>query len=268
VERVEHTFLFCSYAEEVWEAIKECYGIHLQRRFFLSPRQWLFDVLERCSGIQTTAITLTFWHLWEARNDARNNEGIIHPRRIVEKIKAYVDMVVLHCFKNPRASRCESSSSPLKWTPPPAGTILMNVDAAIFASSRRMGIGAVILDHRGECLAGFSDHLPEVTTPELAEALAIRRATSFSHTQGHRFLIVASDCLSLIHRLNDPAMGRSGLGAVVADIKLMATSFQSCSFKHIPRGLNSAAHQLARSSELSSFFSFHGVVPEPAILMY
>jgi hypothetical protein len=118
VERVEHTFLFCSYAEEVWEAIKECYGIHLQRRFFLSPRQWLFDVLERCSGIQTTAITLTFWHLWEARNDARNNEGIIHPRRIVEKIKAYVDMVVLHCFKKPQASRCESISSPLKWTPP------------------------------------------------------------------------------------------------------------------------------------------------------
>jgi hypothetical protein len=73
VERVEHTFLFCSYAEEVWEAIKDCYGIHLQRRFFLSPRQWLFDVLERCSGVQTTAITLTFWHLWKAKNDARNN---------------------------------------------------------------------------------------------------------------------------------------------------------------------------------------------------
>jgi ribonuclease HI len=138
----------------------------------------------------------------------------------------------------------------------------MNVDAAIFASSRRMGIGAVILDHRGECMAGFSDHLPEVTTSELAEALAIRRATSFAHTQGHWFLIVASDCLSMIHRLNDPAMDRSDLGAVVADIKLMATSFQSCSFKHISRGLNSAAHQLARSSELSSFFSFHGVVPE------
>jgi hypothetical protein len=119
-----------------------------------------------------------------------------------------------------------------------------------------MGIGAVILDHHGECLAGFSDHLPQVTTPELAEALAIRREVSFAHTQGHRFLIVASDCLSLIHRLNDSAMDRSGLGAVVADIKLMATSFQSCSFKHIPRGLNSVAHQLARSSELSSFLVF------------
>jgi hypothetical protein len=49
----------------------------------------------------------------------------------------------------------------------------------IFASSRRMGIGAVILDHQGECLADFSDHLLEATTPELADALAIRRAVSF-----------------------------------------------------------------------------------------
>jgi hypothetical protein len=192
MERVEHTFLFCPYADEVWEAIKDCYDIHLQRRFFLSPRQWLFNMLERCTDIQATAITLTFWHLWEARNDARNNEGTIHPRRIVEKIKAYVDMVVQHCFKEPRASRRESVSSPPRWTLPPAGTTLMNVDAPIFASSRRMGIGAVMLDHQGKCLSGFSEHIKEVTSPEVAEALAVRRLLTFAQTEGHHNLIVAS----------------------------------------------------------------------------
>jgi hypothetical protein len=31
--------------------------------------------------------------IWEARNGERNNERIIHPRRIVERIKA----IYLHC---------------------------------------------------------------------------------------------------------------------------------------------------------------------------
>jgi hypothetical protein len=57
-------------------------------------------------------------------------------------------------------------------------------------------------------------------------------------------------------------MDRLALGAVVEDIKRTALSFRSCSFKHIPRSLNSAAHHLARSTELSNFSSFHGVVME------
>jgi hypothetical protein len=123
----------------------------------------------------------------------------------------------------------------------------MNVGVAIFASSRRMGIGAMILDHQGQCLAGFSEHLLEFTTPELAEALAIRRAISFAQTDDHRFLIVAFDCLSLIHRLNDPAIRpgcSSGMyqidGSIISDLQFQAYS----------PGLNSVSHHLARSNYL------------------
>jgi hypothetical protein len=59
-------------------------------------------------------------------------------------------------------------------------TVLINVDSAIFATSRRMGMGAVILDDQGWCLSGFCEHQNEVTAPELAECLAMRRAIQFA----------------------------------------------------------------------------------------
>jgi hypothetical protein len=75
MEKVEHTFLFCDYAADVWEGIKELYGINLCCHFFRAPRQWLFDILMRSTDTQATAITITIWHIWEARNGARNYES-------------------------------------------------------------------------------------------------------------------------------------------------------------------------------------------------
>jgi hypothetical protein len=56
-----------------------------------------------------------------------------------------------------------------------------------------MGIGAVILDDQGRCLSGFCEHQNDVTSPELAECLAMRRAIQFAHAEGHQHIILASD---------------------------------------------------------------------------
>jgi hypothetical protein len=61
----------------------------------------------------------------------------------------------------------------------------------------------------------------------------------------------ASDCLSLIQRINSSTNDRSEVGAVVADIKRLTTSFSYVSFRHVRRSLNVAAHILARSCEFA-----------------
>jgi hypothetical protein len=50
--------------------------------------------------------------------------------------------------------------------------VLVNVDAAIFSVSRRMGNGVVIRDHNGVCLTACSDYQEEVASLEITEALA------------------------------------------------------------------------------------------------
>jgi hypothetical protein len=87
------------------------------------------------------------------------------------KIMAYVDMIVQHCYKIKPGNMCESSKVQ-NWTPPPPGEIMVNVDAALFPEQRRAA-GAVFRDNLGHCILA---PLPGFPTPEMAEAMALRRA--------------------------------------------------------------------------------------------
>ena len=42
-------------------------------------------------------MVVTIWHIWEARNDVRNNDVRMHPWRVAEKALAYIDFFVQNC---------------------------------------------------------------------------------------------------------------------------------------------------------------------------
>ena len=149
-----------------------------------------------------------------------------------------------------------------RWSPPPEGTVCINVDAALFSSSRQMGTGVVIRNHNGVCLLACSELQQEVTTPELAEALAFRRAVSLACEEGYDKVLAVSDCLSLVQRLKCSDLDRSLVGVVVQDIKQICTSFSDFSFRHVNRQCNNSAHVLARSAELFVSSIFRDVMPE------
>ena len=83
-------------------------------------------------------------HLWLAQNDVRNGEAMRHPHSVAAQIKAYVEMIELHLFGSETSTRRDSTLSSARWTPPPEGTVCVNVDATLFTSSRQMVTGVVI----------------------------------------------------------------------------------------------------------------------------
>jgi hypothetical protein len=84
-----------------------------------------------------------------------------------------------------------------------------------------------------------------VVPPE--QALVLQRAVHLAHEEGFGEVIFASDCLSLVARIQSTAPNRSLVGMLVDDIKDRARSFTSASFIHVKRGLNEATHVLAKS---------------------
>jgi ribonuclease HI len=250
-EDVEHAFLQCQFAQEVWRVVKSSFGLQLTRRDFMSPKLWLFQFLQRATELEATVLTVGCWYIWEARNDVRNNQLCPNPKQTGLKIIAYVDMIVQHCFKVKPGNRCESNKAQ-KWTPPPPGEILVNVDAALFPEQRRSAVGAVFRDNRGECILAFSEPLPGFPSPEMAEALALKRAVVVAKERGLDRVTFASDCLSLIQRIATLSPDRSMVGVVASEIKTLMASFASTSFKHVRRSSNEAAHILARSCDVSS----------------
>jgi ribonuclease HI len=243
--------LLCQFARDVWRDIKKTHNLQLKRREFTSPKHWLFDFLANATEVEATVLAVGFWHIWEARNDVRNNRSQPDPRRVCAKTLAYVDMIIHHCFKQQPGNRRESSTQ-LRWSPPPPGEVLVNTDAALFDDRRSMAMGMVIRDNSGVCLASASLPLQGYTSPEMAEAMALREAVSITRDKGFSKVIFATDCLSLIQRLNSTVHDRSQVGVVVKDIESVAAGFSSASFRHVKRSLNEAAHILARACNLPS----------------
>jgi hypothetical protein len=122
----------------------------------------------------------------------------------------------------------------------------VNVDAAIFSASKQMGGGIVARDHTGNCIAACGERSDNVVTPELAEALVVRKAALFALDEGFSKIIIASDYLSVIQRINSSVTDRSPYGIVIEDIKVISRRFTSCGFHHVLRVLNVAPHRLAR----------------------
>jgi hypothetical protein len=137
----------------------------------------------------------------------------LHPNSIAEKALAYIQMIATYLYKPTVSHRRETETAVLKWSPP-TGTVLVNVDAAIFSNNRRMGAGVVIRDHSDQCLAACSEHMEEVTKPEIAKALAMRRAITLAKDEGFAKIIINSDCLSVVNRVNSMEDDRSLCGPV------------------------------------------------------
>ena len=82
--------------------------------------------------------------------------------------------------------------------------------------------------------------LDEVTSPEIAEALAITSAITLAREEGLDRIILVSDCLSIIQKIHSSS---------VDDIKIIATSLSSVSFRHVSCSCDNSAHDLARRAE-------------------
>jgi hypothetical protein len=67
--------------------------------------------------------------------------------------------------------------------------------------NNKISLGAVFRDHNGDCLLAASEPLTAFTSPELAEAMALRRAVTIAADQGFDRITFGLDCLSLIQRL-------------------------------------------------------------------
>lgn len=88
--------------------------------------------------------------------------------------------------------------------------------------------------------------LENVSVPELAEAKAVSYALACAFADdGYHKIIIASDCANLVNKLKAWEEDRSASGAVVHDIRVLASKFVTISFVYVNRVCNRADHVLA-----------------------
>jgi hypothetical protein len=64
----------------------------------------LFDFLSEATELEVKILAVSFWHIWEARNNVWNNQAQLDLNRIAAKIRTYIDTIVQHCNKPHRVT--------------------------------------------------------------------------------------------------------------------------------------------------------------------
>ena len=74
-----------------------------------------------------------------------------------------------------------SSTNRVTWIPPPANSLKINFDGALFKDINKVGLGVIIRDNHGQVLASLSEQIQLPCSSNLVEAIATARAISFAH---------------------------------------------------------------------------------------
>ncbi|RLM55204.1 hypothetical protein C2845_PM10G12940 [Panicum miliaceum] len=111
-------------------------------------------------------------------------------------------MIAAHCLKPSQPPRCAAPQSRSKNGLHRPDLVCINVDVAIFSSSSSSAIGTVFRNHMGACLLACRKSFCCIISPEVAEALALRCAVVLALEEGFHRVVLQSDYLALILKIN------------------------------------------------------------------
>ncbi|KAL5742092.1 hypothetical protein ACOSP7_028824 [Xanthoceras sorbifolium] len=111
----------------------------------------------------------------------------------------------------------------VKWQPPLAGLVKLNIDVALDIENNSMiGVGVVLRDHKGQVL-GFSwQRFRGCFSPQVAEALAMLRGLHFALELGINPCIVESDASNVVELVNGHKVSLSEISLIVEIQNLLA----------------------------------------------
>ena len=184
------------------------------------------------------------WTIWSCRNQIRVQQNVYPIDQVVPN--AWQVLSVFH-----RANRVQqvpttvSSTNRVTWIPPPANSLKINFDGALFRDINKVGLGVVIRNDHGQVLASLSEQIQLPFSFDLVEAIAVAWAISFAHELSLSNYILEGDSDVVINALKRNDDSLSSFGHILASAKSL-TDVNCITFFHTHRIGNTVAHNLAK----------------------
>nr|POF20470.1 hypothetical protein CFP56_63887 [Quercus suber] len=184
--------------------------------------------------------------IWMGNNRAIHNDSAIPPAKVWDTAnRAFLDFNVARL-----TSPTSLPPSCDHWTTPPSGFFKVNVNGATENGGGNSCIEVVIKDSSGFPISALSSVLPSCFSAEITEAYALLHGVLFALELQIDQVIFESDALSIILSISSEFAG-SDFSHILEDIKAASSTFSHCSFHHLKRDGNRAAHTLAKEAKSS-----------------
>ncbi|CAG7910582.1 unnamed protein product, partial [Brassica rapa] len=249
-ETVMHTFFSCPFAQEVWKLIPLRQEIHLTTdiNFKQALVEFRTAVCLPPSGIATTVLPWVLWAIWSTRNLH------VFENRMLSPLETATKALTLGREWNNAQQQIQPVKKALPIARRPTGSngesgayTICRADAAYDKQSKRAGIAWIFSNGNGTHLSHGSAMLESITSPLVAEAIALRSGLLSAVELEHQKLNAFSDNLTLIRAINNDLQVKEIFG-IVKDIQRISSAFVEISFSHLSRSLNVEADRLAKLS--------------------
>ena len=256
LENVHRALLLCDFANLFWNCWSDVPQMILRNK-------WTFHdsamyILVHKSSHDLELFLTAAWAIWFNRNKFIHEDKCSSPFQVWQMAKNLIEEFNEAASTNlftPRPSKLYS------WSPPPPGVFKINVDGSSSDLEESSSIRVIIRDCKGQTVAAFYKPLQSHFSVELVEVLALEQGIFLAQELQLSRVMFESDALSVINAINDSAFG-TPYGHIIQDISHAQSSFVFCSFKHLNRAFNFAAHKLAQFARRNSFVHlWKGVIP-------
>ena len=122
--------------------------------------------------------------------------------------------------------------SSVGWSPPPAPTLKVNYDGAVFREANEAELGAVIRDSEGRVIASLAERIPLPQMVANVEAAVARWAILLAKDLRLSSIILEGDSEIITRALQDTEQSLASFGNPVEESKSLANSFLSCNVSY------------------------------------
>ena len=122
-------------------------------------------------------IAISCWYLWWMRRCRTHDEPVPPMGRCKISILTMAANFV-------KASKPTGPMSQNRWSKPPPRHVKLNVDASFHEDTKSGATGAIIRDYQGLFIAACGRFIPHVSSPAMAEAMAMKEGLTLVNHLG------------------------------------------------------------------------------------
>lgn len=247
-ESVLQTTRDCHFAKQIWDRLNYQWSRQVIDWGFMEWMHWLFTNYNN----KKEEIAITIWAIWYARNKLIHE----HQSQSVETIVTFIrgfglelkSMLVPLQHSKPRAI--------VRWNPPPAYWVKLNVDASVSITNHMAATGFLIRNERRQIMGSGHRIHHLVSSVVMAEALAARDGLLFAKDLGFTKVALESDSRLVIKNINGGEKDYSETRPLTRDVNQLRRCFAACRVEFIAREGNGAAHAMATVGMENQFDAF------------
>lgn len=242
-EDVFHALVGCSFARKVWKLTdfyEEIKG--LAHQDMLSVLQELAMMRGKKDIEQIIAVC---WAIWHSRNcfvfEGKMEDPLYSATRAEAVVESYRR---IKSGKNIALAGQQQNGQQV-WKPPPPGLFKVNVDAATNLSKQRGGIGAVVRDSRGDCVAAAAQRTTLKGNVADMEAEAVLLGIQVARKANCAHFVIESDSKEVVELVLKRKNSLAEISRNIEEIQDCLKGQSTATIQFVPRRCNVIAHNLA-----------------------